>query len=240
MCLDNNLLAYIDVVSEYFRIRNMKLVPILASIVTGFAMLATVGSTSASALVFDLSGTFSPTDFGGSTGVAGGSFNGTYSYSGGVVPAGGSVPILTFSINVLNSSNVPVYTFSSNDSNTVGYLTNYSSPADYDILDFESSNAYIHNTLAFQLPQDFQGTGNIAGTNSNSDIGVSSINSYLATFNAGSGNLYITYVASGTSTSTSTSTPVPEPSTIAGMVLGGAGLMAARFKYKKQKASQAA
>jgi len=39
----------IDVVSEYFRIRDMKLVQSLASVVTGFVMLATVGSTSASA-----------------------------------------------------------------------------------------------------------------------------------------------------------------------------------------------
>lgn len=39
----------------------MKLVPILASIVTGFVMLTTVGSASASAKEFKLTGTYAYT-----------------------------------------------------------------------------------------------------------------------------------------------------------------------------------
>jgi hypothetical protein len=200
----------------------MKLVPILASIVTGFAMLATVGSTSASALDFKLFGTFAPTDTNGTTGVAGGSFNGTYSYSGRTIPPDGFNKLSIFSINLLNASSVVVDTFSSNNANYVGEI---SGELNSNNLEFRTTDYGTVLQLAF--PTDFHGTGNINQS------------SYFFT-PQNSPPFGTNYINVASASSTSASQAVPEPLTIAGMVLGSVGLMAARFKYKKQKAFSAA
>ncbi|MBN3945055.1 MAG: PEP-CTERM sorting domain-containing protein [Nostoc sp. NMS7] len=236
----------------------MKLVQMLASIVTGFAMLATVGSGSASALEFNLFGRFAPADAFGTTGVANGSFNGTFSYSGGAVPTNGINYLSSFSINILNASNMVVDTFNSNSN--VGIIFGNPINSGSDILNFNFYEKGTYLQLAF--PKGFEGTGNLTKNNHYA--------SYFGGFEAGIGGfdagLPVIYVASASSTpipqavpepltiarstsvpqavpepltiarSTSVPQTVPEPSTIAGTVLGSVGLMAARFKYKKQRA----
>jgi hypothetical protein len=192
----------------------MKLVPILASIVTGFAMLATLGSASASATEFNLTGTFAPTDLAGTTGLAGGSFNGTYSYSGGAVPAGTKELLSSFSINLLIGNTI-VDTFNSNNPGNSGAIVDNTT---FDQL-------LLHNTdtgLQLLFPTNFDGTGSL--TTNGSVIYSSSPSSGLL------------FVSSATSSPISKS--VPEPSMIPGIIAVGAALMMARLK--KQKAFQAA
>lgn len=201
----------------------MKLVQILASIVAGFAMLASVGSASASAAEFNLSGTFAPTDADGTTGLAGGSFNGTYSYSGGAVPSGGVNVLSSFSINLLNASNTVVDTFNSNTNGDLGEIAGNPSNSGSDLLFFTTFDNDTFLELAF--PIGFQGVGNLT-TN----------NTFVIAFLSNPGFIYVT-----SASSTPVPQAVPEPSTIAGTIAAGAVLMAARLKKsKKRKAFQAA
>lgn len=201
----------------------MKLVQILASIVAGFAMLASVGSASASAAEFNLSGTFAPTDADGTTGLAGGSFNGTFSYSGGAVPTDSVNNLSSFSINLLNASNTVVDTFNSNTNGDVGEIAGNPSNSGSDLLFFTTFDNDTFLELAF--PIGFQGVGNLT-TN----------NTFVIAFLSNPGFIYVT-----SASSTLISQSVPEPSMIAGTIAAGAGLMAARLKKsKKRKAFQAA
>jgi len=193
----------------------MKLVPILASIVTGFAMLATFGSASASATEFNLSGTLAPTDFAGTTGLAGGSFDGTFSYSGGAVSATSTEFLSSFSINLLSANNIVVDTFNSNNPGNSGVIVGNSG---YDQLLLQNTDT----GLQLLFPTNFDGTGSLT---TNGSIFYSSSPS--------SGLLLVT-----SATSSPISQSVPEPSMIAGTIAAGAALMMARLK--KQKAFQAA
>jgi hypothetical protein len=192
----------------------MKLVPILASIVTGFAMLATLGSASASATEFNLTGTFAPTDLAGTTGLAGGSFNGTYSYSGGAVSGTSTEFLSSFSINLLNASNTVVDTFNSNNSGNLGTIAGSTT---FDQLLLQNTNT--GNTgLHLSFPTNFDG--------------IASLNNIPPSAFYNSGILYVT---------SATSTLVPEPSPIVGTLAVGAVLMVMGLKKsKKQKAFQAA
>jgi hypothetical protein len=196
----------------------MKLVPILASIVTGFAMLATVGSASASATEFNLTGTFASTDLAGTTGLAGGSFNGTYSYSGGAVPATSTELLSSFSINLLIGNTI-VDTFNSNNPGNSGSIVGNSG---YDQLLLQNTDT----GLQLLFPTNFDGTGSLT---TNGSVFYSSSPSS----GPSSGLLFVT-----SATSSPISQSVPEPSMIAGTIAAGAALMMARLK--KQKAFQAA
>lgn len=192
----------------------MKLVPILASIVTGFAMLATFGSASASATEFNLSGTLAPTDFAGTTGLAGGSFDGTFSLTGGAVSATSTEFLSSFSINLLIGNTI-VDTFNSNNPGNSGSIVGNSG---YDQLLLQNTDT----GLQLLFPTNFDGTGSLT---TNGSIFYSSSPS--------SGLLLVT-----SATSSPISQSVPEPSMIAGTIAAGAALMMARLK--KQKAFQAA
>jgi len=198
----------------------MKLVPILASIVTGFAILATVGKASASATEFDLYGTFASTDYAGTTGLTGGSFDGTFSYSEGAVPAGSTKNLSSFSINLLNASNTVVNTYISNNAGNVGLIYGAPYNSDSDFLLFENTDSILE--LAF--PIGFQGIGNLTVNN---------------IFSNGFDSSSFIYATSAISKPVSQS--VPEPSTIAGTIAAGAVLMVMGLKKsKRQKAFQAA
>jgi len=192
----------------------MKLVPILASIVTGFAMLATFGSASASATEFNLSGTLAPTDFADTTGLAGGSFDGTFSLTGGAVSATSTEFLSSFSINLLIGNTI-VDTFNSNNPGNSGSIVGNSG---YDQLLLQNTDT----GLQLLFPTNFDGTGSLT---TNGSIFYSSSPS--------SGLLLVT-----SATSSPISQSVPEPSMIAGTIAAGAALMMARLK--KQKAFQAA
>jgi hypothetical protein len=204
----------------------MKLVQSLASVVTGFVMLATVGSASASAAEFDLSGTFASTDSIGYSGLAGGSFDGTFSYSGEAITSGGGEALSSYSINLLTARGIVAFTFSSNDAHDIGAIQGTPSNSNSDILFFY--NPEIGTNLELAVPTGFQGTGNLTMNN----VIPSAFTFPMFRF---------TSILVTSATSSPISQSVPEPSTIAGTIAAGAGLMVMGLKKSKnQKGSQAA
>jgi hypothetical protein len=192
----------------------MKLVQSLASVVAGVVMLATVGNSSASALDFNLSGKLDNGD----------TLSGTYSYSGDTLAPNTFEDITSFSVSIDNSSGTPIDTF--NNGNSTAEIAeisnqNLTSSAELHFVNYSSSSIDLY------FPSTFTGSGDISNQRPSSYI--SSI--------LGSGDP-INIITRASSTPVVTQA-VPEPSTIAGMVLGSVGLMAARFKYKKQKAFSA-
>jgi hypothetical protein len=207
----------------------MKLVRFLAAAAASFAVLASVGTTPAKAANFSLSGRFAPTAVTGSTGLTvqlqNGSFDGTYSYSGGDVPAGSSASLSSWLINLRNASNTILKTYSSSVAGNAASIFGQPSGSNTNFLLFFDSNSQLQ--LAF--PTDFAGIGNLTTNNT--------FPSAMFTYfpNRTASNRTTTGMLNATS-----ATSVPEPLTVGGtMIAAGVG-MALKKKAAAQKVGQKA
>ncbi|WP_017654364.1 PEP-CTERM sorting domain-containing protein [Fortiea contorta] len=202
----------------------MKLLRSLAAAAASFALLASVGNASAKAADFSLSGRFASTAVNNSTALPvqlqNGSFDGTYSYSGGAVSAGSQASLSSWLINLRNASNTILKTYSSSLAGNIAGINGKPSGSNSDFLIFSDSDTQLQ--LAF--PTGFVGIGNLTTNNT--------FSSGEFTFNAaGNANNFIGAISA-------TSTPVPEPLTVGGTLVAAGVGMALKKKAAAQKATQ--
>jgi hypothetical protein len=173
--------------------------------------LAAIGimTGSAEAGLFMVSGQLG-TDTGAVTGLAGGSFDGTYSVTGLPAPSGGFTYFDSFDLDIRNSSGQIVYALTSAGSDIGGIYGDHAGSG-RDLMDFFVAGGNLPNLqLAFTRP--FDGIGQAIPT----DPSTSGSMSLLLT---PAGNVNVISGASSLFTSA-----VPEPSSF---VLSGAAVLAA-------------
>ena len=163
------------------------------------------------------------TDTGAVTGLAGGSFDGTYSVTGLPVPSGSFSYFDSFNLDIKNSSGQIVYSLTS--ASDIGGIYGDFVGSGRDLMEFEpGGGGYPNLQLAFTTP--FNGDGTAIPTDQRADDSIS-----ILFVSAGRG----VNVASGVSSPFVSSVPEPSSLTLTG-IAGVAGLAVQHHRRRKPAA----